>query len=95
MVEQAEPRWGDARALVPTGPPTTSGTAVSGPDIPSEYNGRCESCAVSIASSFKINESLNSTDFLVYVEVGVCVLMTFRWDSSRLHEINLYFLDLK
>lgn len=50
---------------------------------------------LSIASSFKINESLNSTDFLVCVEVGVCVLMTFRWDSSGLHEMNLYFLDLK
>lgn len=50
---------------------------------------------LSVASSFKINESLNSTDFLVCVEVGVCVLMTFRWDSSGLHEMNLYFLDLK
>lgn len=50
---------------------------------------------LSIASSFKMNESLNSTDFLVCVEVCVCVLKTFRWDSSGLHEMNLYFLDLK
>lgn len=95
MVRQAEPRWGDIKALVPTGPLTTSGTAVSRPNVPSARSGRCELCVVSIASSLKINESLNSTDFLVCVEVGGCVLMTFRWDSSGLHEMNLYFLDLK